>query len=160
MDGERSDGVALEFSRMGLFVIDIARMAAFYRDVLGFPITARGKLGEADLAFFSRDPRDRHQIVLMSRRPPELPDRIVNQVSFRVASLAELKRFHRRVRDAKVDDLAPICHGSAWSVYFRDPEGNRRTEEFCRARPGFKRIEEWRAEVVRKIAMVSESRPT
>lgn len=184
MDEERSGAersYALEFSHVGLFVTDLDKMADFYHRVLGFPITDRGFLGEAELVFFSRDPRDHHQIVLVAGRPPGLPDRIVNQVSFRAGSLAELQRFYRRVVEERVNDLVPICHGNAWSVYFRDPEGNRievfvdtdwyihqpirevidlglpeaeirrRTEAFCRGKPGFKPIGEWRAEVARQI---------
>ena len=173
---------ALQFSHMGLFVTDMARMADFYHRVLGFPITDRGLLSEAELVFLSRDPRDHLQIVLVAGRPPGLPDRIVNQVSFRVASLAELQRFYRRIRAEGVEELAPVCHGNAWSVYFRDPEGNRievfvdtdwyvhqplrvaidldlpeaeirrMTEALCRTLPGFKPIGEWRAEVARTIA--------
>lgn len=179
---EAQTGYALRFSHMGLFVIDIEKMADFYHRVLGFPITDRGFLGEAELVFFSRDPRDHHQIVLVAGRPPGLPDRIVNQVSFRVASLAELQRFYRCIRAEGVKELIPVCHGNAWSIYFRDPEGNRievfvdtdwyihqpiretvdldlpeseirrRTEAMCRGRPGFMPIEEWRAETARKIA--------
>ncbi len=33
-----------------------------------------------------------------------------------------------------------------------EAETRRRTEELCRAQPGFKPIEEWRAEIARKIA--------
>jgi catechol 2,3-dioxygenase-like lactoylglutathione lyase family enzyme len=174
--------VRLQFSHVGLFVTDMAKMTDFYHRVLGFPITDRGFLGDAELVFFSRDPRDHHQIVLVAGRPPGLPDRIVNQVSFRVGSLAELKRFHARVRAEQVRELIPICHGNAWSVYFRDPEGNRIevfldtdwyvhqplretidldlpeaeirriTESLCRGQPGFMPIEEWRAGIARKIA--------
>jgi len=181
--GAASDtAVRLQFSHMGLFVTDMATMTDFYHRVLGFPITDRGYLGEAELVFFSRDPRDHHQIVLVAGRPPGLPDRIVNQVSFRVGSLAELKRFYARVRAENVRELVPICHGNAWSVYFRDPEGNRIevfldtdwyvhqplrevidldlpeaeirriTEALCRNLPGFKPIDEWRAEIANKIA--------
>jgi catechol 2,3-dioxygenase len=179
---EAGIGYALQFSHMGLFVTDINKMADFYHRVLGFPITDRGFLGEAELVFFSRDPRDHHQIVLVAGRPPGLPDRIVNQVSFRVASLAELQRFYRRICAEAVKELIPVCHGNAWSIYFRDPEGNRievfvdtdwyihqpirealdldlpeaeirrRTEAMCRDRPGFMPIEQWRAETARKIA--------
>lgn len=185
-DDARS-GYALEFSHMGLFVTDLDKMADFYHRVLGFPITDRGFLGEAELVFLSRDPRDHHQIVLVAGRPPGLPDRIVNQVSFRVGSLAELQRFYRRIRAEAVKELVPICHGNAWSVYFRDPEGNRievfvdtdwyvhqpmreiidldlpepeirrLTEALCRDRAGFKPIAEWSAEMARKIA--AESAP-
>lgn len=75
-----------------------------------------------------------------------------------------------------------VTHGNAWSMYVHDPEGNqielftdapwyieqpcsvpidldRPTEEilaeseaFCRAQPGFKPIEQWRAEMAERIA--------
>jgi catechol 2,3-dioxygenase len=175
--------MSLRFSHVGLYVVDMARMVDFYSRVLGFAVTDRGLLGTATLTFLSRDPSDHHQIVLVEGRPPGLPDRIVNQVSFRVDTLAELQRFYRRIRGEPVGELAPVTHGNAWSVYFRDPEGNRievfadtdwhvtqpvrepidldrpedeirrETEAFCRARPGFRPMAEWRAEVARRTAV-------
>ena len=177
-----ADNVALRLSHVGLFVSDIGRMADFYRRMLGFAVTDQGKTGEIEFVFLSRDPRDHHQIVLVTGRSPGLSDRIVNQISFRVGSLDELQSFFRRIRDEGVRGLDPICHGNAWSVYFRDPDGNRleafvdtewhvaqpvrepfdpdrpeaeirrETEAFCRGRPGFRPIEEWRAEIARVIA--------
>jgi catechol 2,3-dioxygenase len=174
--------MSLSFSHVGLYVMDMARMVDFYSRVLGFAVTDRGKLGTATLTFLSRDPRDHHQIVLVEGRPAGLPDRIVNQVSFRVDTLGELQRFYRRIRAEQPRELAPVTHGNAWSVYFRDPEGNRievfadtdwyvtqpvrepidldrpeeeirrETEAFCRTRPGFRPLAEWRAEIAQRIA--------
>lgn len=173
---------SLRVSHVGLFVMDMRTMVDFYNRVLGLTVTDQGKLGEADLTFLSRDPQEHHQIVLVSGRPPGLPNRIVNQISLRMGSLEELRSFYQRIRQEGVSDLAPVTHGFAWSVYFRDPEGNRievfvdtdwyvtqpvrepldldqpeveirrSTEVFCRTRAGFKPIAEWRAEVARKIA--------
>src|ERR1700722_54299 len=167
--------MSLRFSHVGLYVTDMARMADFYGRVLGFTVTDRGKLGSATLTFLSRDPREHHQIVLVEGRPTGLPDRIVNQVSFRVDTLGELQRFYRRIRTEEPRELALVTHGNAWSVYFRDPEGNRieiftdtdwyvtqpvrelnaldrpgeetrrETEAFCRTLPGFRPLAEWRA---------------
>jgi len=172
----------LRFSHIGLFVIDMTRMVDFYSRVLGFAVTDRGKLGEATLTFLSRDPGDHHQIVLVDGRPPGLPDRIVNQISFRVATLGELIAFYRRIGAEEPRDLVSISHGNAWSIYFRDPEGSRievfadtpwhvpqpvrepidltrseveilgETEAFCRNRPGFRPMAEWRQEVAARIA--------
>ncbi len=177
-----ADEVSLRFSHVGLFVMDMPRMVDFYSRVLGFTVTDRGKLGDTLLTFLSRDPREHHQIVLVEGRPEGLPDRIVNQVSFRVDTLAELQRFYRSVRGEGVRDLVAITHGNAWSIYFRDPEGSRievftdtdwhvtqpirepidldrpeadirqETEAFCRARPGFRPMAEWRAEIAARIA--------
>ncbi len=176
-----SGDVALRFSHVGLYVVDMARMVDFYGRLLGFTVTDRGRLGEALLTFLSRDPREHHQIVLVEGRPPDLTGRLVNQISFRVDDLESLQRFYRRLREAGAADLLPITHGNAWSIYFRDPEGNRievftdtewhvtqpvrepldldrpaaeirrETEAFCRALPGFRPMATWRAELARRI---------
>ena len=173
--------IPLRFSHVGLFVADMAVMTDFYSRVLGFAITDQGRLGEAGLTFLSRDPREHHQLVLVEGRPPGLPDRIVNQVSFRVDSLGDLTAFYRRIRREEPRELMAISHGNAWSIYFRDPEGNRievftdtpwhvpqpvrepidldrdeavilaETEAFCRARSGCKPMAEWRKELAAKI---------
>ena len=117
--------VAVRLSHVGLYVRDAAKMVAFYRDFLGFLETDRGSLPHGDLVFLSRDPGDHHQLVLATGRPEGIPDRILNQLSFRVDSLAELKRFYEQLLSAPVTDIEPVTHGIAWSVYFRDPEGNR-----------------------------------
>ena len=159
---------SLSFSHMGLFVNDAARMQDFYTRVLGFAVTDRGILETADgpltLVFLSRDPREHHQIVLASGRPAKLEFNSINQISF-------------RLQREPVSQIAPICHGNALSVYFRDPEGNRMelfldtpwyarqplripmdlqlpdselwawTEAQARQQPDFKPVEQWRAEI-------------
>lgn len=178
-----SSSFDLQFSHVGIYVTDLETMTDFYHRVLGFPITDRGPLHGAEMVFFSRNPREHHQVVLVAGRPPGLPAKVINQLSFRVAGLGELKRFYRRIRDAaEASDIHPICHGHAWSVYFRDPEGNRieaytdtpwyvhqpirevmdfdlpeaeilrQTEALCRSLPGFKPAEEWRRETAQEIA--------
>jgi catechol 2,3-dioxygenase-like lactoylglutathione lyase family enzyme len=116
------------FSHMGMFVTDAARMEDFYTRVLGFAVTDRGPLetprGRFDLVFLSRDPREHHQIVLVSGRP-EGGFNPINQISFRMAAFAGLREMHRRLQAEKVAELAPVSHGNALSVYFLDPEGNR-----------------------------------
>jgi catechol 2,3-dioxygenase len=121
---------ALSFSHMGFFVHDIARVEDFYRRVMGFTVTDRGHLdlphGRVDLVFLSRDPTEHHQIVLASGRPDELPFNVINQISFRLASLADLKALHAQVEAFPgTSELRAVTHGNAISLYFRDPEGNR-----------------------------------
>jgi catechol-2,3-dioxygenase len=83
-----------------------------------------------------------------------------------------------------VTDIQGISHGNACSVYFRDPEGNRievfcdtdwyvsqpcilpldlarptadlrrEVEAYCRTAPGLQPIEEYRADVARKMGLV------
>lgn len=117
---------ALVFSHMGFYVCDLERMARFYRDVMGFFETDRGDLGSVQLVFLSRDPSEHHQVVLATGRPADLGFSVINQISFRVASLDILREMHRRARaDGGVTDLVAATHGNAVSIYFRDPEGNR-----------------------------------
>jgi catechol 2,3-dioxygenase len=117
---------ALQFSHMGLYVQNLPRMAAFYKDVLCFTETDKGNLGPVDLVFLSRDPREHHQLVLASGRPVEATFSVVNQISLRVPDLPTLKFVHQRVlKEPDVSKLVSTTHGNAVSIYFRDPEGNR-----------------------------------
>jgi catechol 2,3-dioxygenase-like lactoylglutathione lyase family enzyme len=116
---------ALRIGHVGLFVRDIERMIAFYRDVLGFVVTDRAER----ICFLSRDPDQHHQVVFAPGRPQEGHDS-VQQLSFRVETLEEVLEIHRRLVAADAKALDPCTHGNAWSVYFRDPEGNR-TEFYC-----------------------------
>ena len=122
----------LKFSHMGLSVMDTAKMEAFYTGVLGFTVTDRGHVGGMDLVFLSRDPMDHHQIVLASGRPADLPANVankqfgpsINQISFQMASLDDLRDIGRRIQDYGTDNFFPANHGIAWSIYTHDPEGN------------------------------------
>lgn len=176
--------VPLRMSHIGFYVHDLARMEDFYTRVLGFTVTDRGKVREADIVFTSWDPKDHHQVALISGRPKELAYNHVNQISFRVAGVEDLQAIWRRVKDEQgVHDLRPIDHGNAWSLYFRDPEGNRlevfcdtdwyisqpcleeldlslpaaqirsKSEAFCRTAPGFKPIAEYQAELAERMGL-------
>jgi len=54
----------------------------------------------------------------------------INQITFRVASLKEVRAMHDWLAANKAEGIDPVDHGNAWSVYFMDPEGNR-LEFFC-----------------------------
>ncbi|WP_375404442.1 VOC family protein [uncultured Sphingomonas sp.] len=122
----------LVFSHMGLSVLNIDRMEAFYTRVLGFTVTDYGHAGGMRLTFLSRDPMDHHQIVLATGRPNALPANVanaqygasINQISFKMASLDDLRDMHERLVAEGCDGLFPANHGIAWSVYAHDPEGN------------------------------------
>ena len=171
---------APRLSHVGLYVTDVAKMTDFYTKVLGFVVSDRAEDGR--ITFLSRNPSDHHQVVLVRGRTTGTETPMVQQVSFNVGTLANVQRAFRKVRDAGCEGMRPICHGNAWSIYFQDPEGNqvemfcdtpwyvpqplgfeidldksedelyRETEAICRAKPGFKPMEEWRAEISKTIA--------
>lgn len=114
----------IALSHFGLYVSEMATMVDFYTGVLGFSVTDRARIRGADVVFLSRNPDEHHQIVLVPGRAPSSPS-TVNQISFRVISLAELRRLHAELVALEVAGLNPTNHGGSWSVYFLDPEGNR-----------------------------------
>ena len=175
-----SEQTAPRLSHVGLYVSDVAKMIDFYTDVLGFVVSDGAEDGR--ITFLSRNPSDHHQVVLVRGRKTDEATPMVQQVSFNVGTLANVKKAYRKVKAAGCKVVDPRCHGNAWSVYFSDPEGNRiemfcdtpwyvpqplgyeidldksedqlyrETEALCRSKPGFKPIEDWRAEISRKIA--------
>jgi len=114
----------MAFSHIGLYVTDMESMVSFYTDVLAFSVTDRARIRENDVVFLSRSPDEHHQIVLVPGRAPQSPS-TVNQISFRVIGLAELRRLHAQLAGLGVSGINPTNHGGSWSVYFSDPEGNR-----------------------------------
>jgi len=185
---------ALSFSHVGFFVHDIERMADFYTRLLGFAVSDRGEMdtprGKVSFAFLTRDPREHHQIVLASGRPGELAFNAINQISFRMGDFAGLREMYRAVQAERgVSEIAPVSHGNALSVYFRDPEGNRIelfvdtpwyveqplripmdmslpdaelwqwAQDTARKLPGYKPVEEWRADLAARIRKSSTRSP-
>src|SRR6266852_258453 len=180
-----SQEIAPRLSHVGIYVNDLAKMKDFYTRVLGFVISDAAPDGR--ITFLSRNPSDHHQVVLVRGRQTEAEIPMVQQVSFNVGTLANVQRVFKKVREAGCKVIDPRCHGNAWSVYFGDPEGNRiemfcdtpwyvpqplgfeidldksedqlyrETEAICRAKPGFKPMEEWRAEIAAKIAATTEA---
>jgi len=114
-------------SHVILFCFDHDKMVAFYRDTLGFHQSDTGPARGETLTFFTLDPEiDHHMIGLCSGRTGPKDARVLNHIAFRVRSMDELrKRYAALKADPQVADIDPTNHGAWWSVYFRDPEGNR-----------------------------------
>ena len=179
---------SLTISHVGLFVHDMQPMVDFYTRFMGFAIADRGTRPAGEIVFLTRDPREHHQFVLASGRPADLPFNVVNQVSFRVDSLATLREMHKGLQSESVKEITTLTHGNALSIYFRDPEHNRiellidtpwyvpqphhilvdlalsdgalwaLIEKHVRSMPGFKPVEEWQADIERKIAQATANR--
>jgi len=166
-----------QLTHAGVYVDDMAAMRDFYVEVMGLVETDRGhgSTFDNDFVFLSADPTIHHQLILASGRAARAQRSTVNQLSFRVKSLAELRTMNDRVRDYGIGGIRPVSHGNAWSIYFDDPEGNtveiyldtpfhtaqphadrldlalsddeivRATETACRDDPTFTKVENWHA---------------
>ena len=176
-----SKAPAISFSHVGIFVQDLPAMERFYTTFLGLTVTDRGGLDDTSFVFMSGDPKEHHQVILVTGRPKDLRFNVVNQISFRVDGLPTLRRLHEELVREAAAEIRPISHGNALSVYCRDPEGNRVelfidtpwyvdqpmripmdmsmpdadlwkwAEDGARRLPGFKPAAEWKAEVAARM---------
>ena len=163
----------MALSHFELYVRDVVRMERFYTQHLGFVVTDRGE-GPDALVFLSRNPDEHHQLVLNPRPSRSASQGALDHISFRVGSLADVRSVHSALSAVPNVSVETVSHGNSWSIYFRDPEGNRlevfadtpwyvaqpcrfsidlgldddALYEFTQARirdlPGFKSVEEWR----------------
>jgi catechol-2,3-dioxygenase len=121
---------------IGLYVRDIERMAAFYRDFLGMQVTKQSPDGRA--VFLSSDPaRVDHEIALMSGRPADDQAHLIQQISLRVNTLDDLREFKRRIQQEGYQIDRIVTHLSAIGCYFFDPEGNRTEVFWLTGRPSW-----------------------
>src|SRR5262249_17070413 len=82
---------------MGIYVQDRDKMERFYTEVLGLMVTDHGE-GRAGmhLTFMSGNPQNHHQVVLVTGRPDTAGFNPIQQISFMVDSLADLREVHKR----------------------------------------------------------------
>jgi len=179
-----SDLRNFSLGHVGIFVHDLSHMAAFYQRVFGFTITDAEIDGDGRRrsVFLSRNPDEHHQLVLVSQPTTETSARqVIQQISFRTDSLAEVRRTYFALREEHLSQIDPVTHGTTWSVYFRDPENNRvelfayspwyitqpfvapvdynkpddlirqETEQLCRAQPSFQMMSDWRTGIADRM---------
>jgi catechol-2,3-dioxygenase len=174
---------SVKLGHVGLFVRDLEAMAGFYQRVFQFIVTDVdvGVDGKRRALFFSSNPQDHHQLVLVSGRATEPGPPIIQQISFATTSLADVRRAYYALQQEQISHIKPITHGTAWSVYFHDPENNRieifadtewyitqpfvspidfndsdaaifaQTEALCRAQPSFMLMSQWRKETAERL---------
>lgn len=116
----------LDLGHTGIFVTDLDRMVAFYTEVLGLTLTdrGRGRNFDIEIAFLSADPEKHHQFALASGRPKDATFTTVMQTSFMVAALDDLRAVRAKALAHGATAMRATSHGNAWSLYFKDPEGN------------------------------------
>jgi catechol 2,3-dioxygenase len=172
-----------QLSHCGIYVTDIGQQVEFYTRVLGLVLSDRGVSSRlnTELAFLTAAGEHHHQLAFISGRRPQ-DGSTVNQLSFKVADLDELKAMFARARDGGVRDIRQVNHGNALSIYFADPEGNgvevymdtpwyvpqphgapidltlaneeimAQAERHCRETPGFMPLEAWKADIASRLA--------
>jgi len=125
----------LRWSHAVLHVRNLDAMVSFYGDVLGFQVSDRGPIDPnhpagLELAFLSQVGTDHHQIAFVPIRGADSSSPL-DHIAFRVDSFADVKAMAEKLKaDGRAVEINPVNHGNAWSVYFKDPEGNG-IEVFC-----------------------------
>jgi catechol 2,3-dioxygenase len=172
-----------KLAHVGIHAHDMPLLEKFYTTVLGLVVTDKGKSRNLDmeLTFMSSSPANHHQFVLVSGRPDTSGFNPINQISFMVDTLSDLREVHNRALANGATGMRVTCHGNAWSCYFKDPEGNtveayldtpfhvpqphgapfdlmasdeeilRWTEDHCRADPGFMMMDEYQAKMAKVL---------
>ena len=99
---------SLTLSHVGYFVTDIAKMVDFYTRFLKFVVSDRGDRDDGGaIVFMTRDPREHHQLVFATGKPADLAFNVVNQISFRVDSLATLREMFHGLKHEAITLLGP-----------------------------------------------------
>lgn len=175
--------IRARLAHVGIYAHDKPKLEHFYSTVLGLVVTDHGKARSGmELTFMSANPSNHHQLVLVSGRPDTSGFNPINQISFMVNSLADLRVVHRRALDNGATEMRVTSHGNAWSCYFKDPEGNvveayldtpfhvpqphgepldlsksdeaiyQETEAACRADPGFMMMEAFQQSLADRLS--------
>ena len=112
-------------SHVVLYVNDLDKMVAFYRDVLGL-VEYRENPGR--MVFLTPDPDiDDHQIALAKGREGDA--KLIGHIAWSVDSPADVTAFYEKFKAAGVPIDHCVSHayqemGNTVSCYFLDPEGN------------------------------------
>ena len=116
----------LTLSHATMSVNNLDSMLAFYGEVLGFHLTNQGEVpGGGRLAFISQDPNNHHQLVLIEGNKSSNNGFVLaDHMAFRTGKLDDLRTLRTALSATGIEPIIPICHGNAWSLYFKDPEGN------------------------------------
>jgi catechol-2,3-dioxygenase len=116
-------GIA-KLGHVGIHCNDLEVTKVFYRDILGLTVTDEDP--DAGMAFLSSQPdREHHELVLMRGRDVPPGAMMLQQISFRCNTLADVLQYYARFKAHRVQFDMVVTHGNAIGIYFFDPEGNR-----------------------------------
>jgi catechol 2,3-dioxygenase len=119
-----------ELGHLVLYVRDVERSAAFYRDVLGFrEVLGPGAMGSFPIAMFSSG-RTHHELLLIEVGEDAQPipsGRRIGMYHFGLKvgdSDDELRAMVAQLQEAGVTIVGSSDHGYTHSLYILDPDGN------------------------------------
>ncbi len=109
---------------VGIYVHDLMKQRDFYSRVMGLEIADEDIEGRG-MVFLSAHPdEEHHEFVIMKGRTGDADAQVIQQLSFKVDTLAELKEFHTVFKSEGVEIQRTVSHGNAFGMYATDPEGN------------------------------------
>ena len=110
---------------VGIYSDDLMKQRDFYTRVIGLSI-ADEDLDGRGMCFMSADPvSEHHEFVLMKGRVSSDDTNTIQQISFKVPTIQDLRDYHKRLLDEDIKVERIVSHGNAFGMYFFDPEGNR-----------------------------------
>ena len=110
---------------VGIYADDLMKQRDFYTRVIGLNI-ADEDLDGRGMCFMSADPvSEHHEFVLMKGRVSSVDTNTIQQISFKVPTIQDLRDYHKRLLDEDIKVERIVSHGNAFGMYFFDPEGNR-----------------------------------
>jgi catechol-2,3-dioxygenase len=108
---------------MGFYVRDMERSVKFYRDILGVQVSDRSPRGAVFMTAQNRL-AEHHELYLAPGRNDDGKVNVIQQISFRCASVADVKEFYRVFVENNVPINRCVSHGNTVSIYAEDPDGN------------------------------------
>lgn len=110
---------------VAIYAEDLMRQRDFYTRVIGLRIADEDLEGRG-MVFLSADPvAEHHEFVLIRGRVTSGDAKVVQQISFKVPSIDDLREFKRRIEAEHLPVERTVSHGNAFGMYVFDPEGNR-----------------------------------
>ena len=110
---------------VGVYADDLIKQRDFYTRVIGLKVADEDLEGRG-MVFLSADPeREHHEFVLMKGRVTSGDSKVIQQISFIVPSIDDLRGYYHRLQAEGVRIERTVSHGNALGMYFFDPEGNR-----------------------------------
>ena len=112
-----------ELGHVGLYCTDVQKSQDFYTRILGLTVTDAHP--EGHIIFLSAQPEsEHHELALCPGRDAPPGAKVVQQVSFIVNDLSDLKQFHARLKAEGIRIRSVVNHGISLAIYFYDPDEN------------------------------------